>query len=110
MITYVYQFLHALTFSVITETVIVLLLCIILKKDKRISLIAGLGTVCTIPYVWFVFPTIFWYSASTTVYLAELFAFLLEVLLYKIIGKVSWKYAILFSLVANSASYFLGKL
>lgn len=110
MLTYVYQFLNALLFSVAVESVVVLILCIVLKKDKKIVLIAGLGTLCTIPYVWFVFPTLFWYSASGAIYIAEGFAFLFEALLYKVLGKLSWKEALLFSFSANTASFFLGKL
>lgn len=110
MLTYVYQFLHALLFSVVVESLIVLSLCILLKKDKGVSLLAGLGTLLTIPYVWFVFPTLFWYSSTLSIYLAEGFAFLFETVLYKVIGKLSWKHALLFSFLANCASYFLGKI
>ncbi len=89
MLTYVYQFLDALLFSVAVESVVILLLCIGLKKDKKVVFIAGLGTLCTIPYVWFVFPTFFWYSASGAFYIAEAFAFLFEALLYKVLGKLN---------------------
>jgi hypothetical protein len=109
MLIYVYQFLDSLLFSVIVEMVVVLGLCFLFKKDKRIAIIAGLGTCLTIPYVWFVFPTLFWYSAGTAIYLAEGFAFLVEAILYKVIGKLSWRQVLLFSLLANVASYFLGK-
>lgn len=110
MLDYVHQFLGALTFSVVVESLVVLFLCTALKKDKRIFLIAAFGTMCTIPYVWFVFPTLFWYSSSLTVYLGEGFAFLFEAILYKTIGKLSWKDALVFSFLANLASYFLGKI
>ena len=109
MLAYVYQFGHALLFSVIVESVVVFLLCLFFKKDKRTALLAGLGTMFTIPYVWFVFPTIFWYSSTLGISLAEGFAFLFEVAIYKVFGKISWRYAFLFSLVANAGSYFLGK-
>jgi hypothetical protein len=79
------------------------------KKPYYVALLAALGTMCTIPYVWFVFPTIFWYSATMALYLAEGFAFLFEAILYRILGKVTWRQALLFSLAANMASYFLGK-
>lgn len=109
MLIYVYQFLHALLFSVVIESFTVLFLCYFLKKNTRIAFVAALGTILTIPYVWFVFPTVFWYSSSTSLFLAELFAFIFEVVLYKTLGKLPWKYALLFSAVANSLSYFLGK-
>lgn len=110
MLSYVFQFLQGLTFSVVVEILVVFLLCFAFKKDKRIALVAGLGTLCTIPYVWFVFPTLFWYSSDHGIYLAESFAFLFEMVLYKIVGKLSWRYAFLFSLLANTISFFLGKL
>lgn len=110
MLTYVYQFLQALLFSVVVESLVVFILCLYFKKDKRITLLAGLGTILTIPYVWFVFPTLFWYSAITSLYLAEGFAFLFETILYKVLGKITWKQALLFSLVANASSYFLGEI
>lgn len=110
MLDYVYLFLDALVFSVVVESVAVLVLCAVLKQDGRVSFIAALGTLCTIPYVWFVFPTVFWYSASLTVYVGEGVAFLFEAILYRVIGKLSWRNAITFSFLANSASYFLGKI
>lgn len=110
MLDYVQQFLNALAFSVIVESIVVLFLCAVLKKDKWIFSIAALGTLCTIPYVWFIFPTLFWYSSSMIVYFGEGFAFLFESVLYKTIGKLSWRYAVIFSFLANFASYFLGKI
>lgn len=110
MIDYVLQFINALAFSIVVESLVVLILCLIFKQDKRIFLIAALGTLCTIPYVWFVFPTLFWYSSSLIVYLGEGFAFSFEAILYKVLGKLSWRYAIIFSFLANFASYFLGKI
>lgn len=110
MLLYVQQFLGALTFSVVVESVIVLLLALLFKQDKKIFLVAAFGTLATIPYVWFVFPTLFWYSASMALYFGEGFAFLFEAVLYKFLGKLSWKYALLFSFLSNCASYFLGKI
>lgn len=109
MLTYVHQFLGSLLFSIAVESVVVLFLCVLFKKEKRIAFIAILGTMLTIPYVWFVFPTLFWYSASLALYFGEGFAFLLEAIFYKVFGKLKWEYALTFSLLANSASYFLGK-
>jgi len=108
MLEYVHQFLIALVFSIVVESVAVLVLCMLLKKEKSIVWLAALGTVCTIPYVWFVFPTIFWYSASATLVMGEIGAFVFEAGIYKIFGKISWRDALVFSLIANAASYFLG--
>lgn len=110
MLDYVQRFLEAFVFSVVVESLVVLVLCLVFRQDKRIFWIAVLGTLCTIPYVWFVFPTLFWYSSSMIIYLGEGFAFLFEAVLYKTIGGLGWKYAIVFSFLANLSSYFLGKI
>jgi hypothetical protein len=110
MLTYVYQFLDALLFSCFVESIVILVLCCVYKINKRIVLLAGIGTLLTIPYVWFVFPTLFWYSSTLALYLAESFAFLVEVGVYVWLGKLSWKHAMIFSFLANSASYLLGKI
>lgn len=110
MLDYAHQFLVALLVSITIESLVVLGLATFLKKDRRIALIAVFGTMLTIPYVWFVFPTIFWYSATMIVYCGEGFAFLFEAALYRYLGKLSWPMAFLFSAVANSASYFLPRI
>jgi len=110
MLDYVHHFLSGLILSVVIESLVILLLCFLLKKDKRLFLIAVFGTFCTIPYVWFVFPTLFWYSSGLIIWLGESFAFLFEAVLYKILGKLTWKHALLFSFCANLASYFFGKI
>ncbi|HQU07893.1 MAG: hypothetical protein B7X04_02375 [Parcubacteria group bacterium 21-54-25] len=113
MLIYVHQFLNALVFSALVEGAVVLLLCLLLRKGRQTILatisVAVFGTMGTIPYVWFVFPTIFWYSANTALYTAEGFAFVAEALLYRFVGKLSMRQAFLFSLLANAASYFLGR-
>ncbi len=109
MLVYIHQFFEALVFSGVTEAVVVLLLCVVLKKNARTMIatasVAFFGTAATIPYVWFVFPTIFWYSSTLSLYFAEGFAFFAEALLYKFIGKLSLRQALVFSLVANSVSF-----
>jgi len=110
MLEYVHEFIRALLFSVIVESVTVVLLCRFFKQDRRAIFVAAFGTLCTIPYVWFVFPTLFWYSSALATMIGEGFAFLFEAFFYKMIGRLSWRLAFLFSLVANAASYFLFKL
>jgi hypothetical protein len=110
MLVYVTHFLWALFFTVTSEALIVLALCYFLKKDFRIAVISIFGNLCTVPYVWFVFPTIFWYSSGLILISGESFAFLFEAVLYKYLGKLTWKMALLFSLLANAASYLLWRL
>lgn len=105
MLLYVHRFLLAASFSAIIEALVVLLLCFLFKKDSRISLVAVLGTICTEPYVWFVFPALFWYSSGLIVIAGEFTAFLFEAVLYKFLGKLTWKMALLFSFAANTISY-----
>lgn len=114
MLAYVHQFLQALVFTAVVEAVVVLLLSVILKKGTHATLrtiwTSFVGNALTVPYVWFVFPTIFWYSSTLSLYLAEGFAFVMEALIYKFVAKLSWRQAIVFSFIANATSYFLGKL
>ena len=109
MLIYTSHFLSALLFTVVIETLVVFLLCLLLKKDFRILIVSVLGNICTLPYVWFVFPVMFWYSSNLIVVSGELTAFLFEAILYKFLGKLSWKMAFFFSFVANLASFVLGK-
>ena len=110
MLSYVYHFLAALVFSCAVESITVLILCVFLKQNKKVSYLATLGTMLTIPYVWFVFPVILWSSLTIALPLAELFAFLVEMFLYKLFGKVSWKMAVTFSFFANLMSFVVWKL
>lgn len=110
MLVYVSHFWGALLSTIIIEALAVAVLCYSLKKDFRIVTVSVLGNICTVPYVWFVFPTVFWYSSGLILISGESFAFLFEAVLYKYLGKLSWKMALLFSLIANLMSYLLWRL
>jgi hypothetical protein len=88
----------------------VLALSVALKQNKKIAYLGAVGTMLTIPYVWFVFPVVFWSARTVALPVAELFAFLVEACIYKFYGKVHWKIAVLFSFVANLMSYMLWEL
>jgi hypothetical protein len=107
MLVYVSHFWGALFSTIIIEALVIAALCYFFKKDFRIVVVSVLGNICTVPYVWFVFPTLFWYSSGLILISGESFAFLFEAILYKYLGKLSWKMALLFSLLANAASYLL---
>jgi 1,4-dihydroxy-2-naphthoate octaprenyltransferase len=109
MLVYLHNFFHALIFSALVEAVVVLALCTVLKKRKEIALLAIVGTAGTIPYVWYVFPTMLWYSPLGSVICGESFAFIAEAILYRMAGKLSWRESFLFSASANAASFFMGK-
>jgi len=109
MIVYVYHFLWALLLTIIIEALVILAFCYFLKKNFVIVAISVLGNICTVPYVWFVFPVVFWYSSNLIIASGEMTAFLFEAVLYKFLGKLTWKTALLFSLAANAASYLAGR-
>jgi hypothetical protein len=110
MLSYVYHFLSALVFSCAVESFTVLALCVALKQNKKTAYLGAVGTLLTIPYVWFVFPVVFWSERTVALPLAELFAFVIEVFVYRFFGKVHWKIAITFSFLANLMSYMLWQL
>lgn len=110
MLSYVYHFLEALIFSCVVEGITIFILCTALKQNKKIAYLGALGTMLTIPYVWFIFPVVFWSKLTLALPLAEFFAFLVETFIYRFYGKVSWKVAILFSFFANLMSFILWKL
>lgn len=110
MLIYLHQFFLALVFSCVIESAVIFFLASVFKKRKIISLLAIFGTMFTIPYVWYVFPTLFWYNQTLVLVFGESFAFIVEACIYKYFGKISWKQAILFSFLANMASYYIWKL
>jgi hypothetical protein len=73
---------------------------------------AALGaSTITHPFVWFVFPFIAEQLAvgwALTSSVSEVFAVVVEALFFWRISKVSWKRALVVSLVANGASVALG--
>jgi hypothetical protein len=62
----------------------------------------------TLPYVWFVIPLVI--NGRNTIFISELFAVIIESILYKILLDIKSKQALLLSLGLNTLSYFIGKL
>lgn len=127
MLTYVHNFINSLVSSAIVESITVVLLLYLLQLSKvasrlnltatsnqtsrfKLVIVASVGTMLTIPYVWFVFPTLLWDKAGYTVITGESFAFIVEALFYRYFARLDWKYAFLFSFIANIMSYVLGKI
>ena len=112
--SYLHNFLWALIFTDIVETIILFLLLwyVFKKREKgwlKIVFIGLFASFATLPYVWFVFPSLislFSYSVYLTV--AELFAFILEALLYRFSLDLDWKIAFLVSFICNFISCVLG--
>lgn len=115
MLTYVHQFLLSWAFTIVVETAVFIALVRIGFKipRKRISttklLLGGLfASSITIPWVWFVFPVLFYSSITVAVAIGEAFAFVMEAIFYVFAFEFSVRRAILISLVANAASFLLG--
>ncbi|MDO8505195.1 MAG: hypothetical protein Q7S48_01270 [bacterium] len=112
-IDYIHRFISSLTFTVVVETAVVLLLLwFIFKKReagiKKIIFTGVFASFATIPYVWFVFPYINSWPRQTSLLYSEPFAFLVEALIYRIFLKIDIRIALTVSLFANLASYLLG--
>lgn len=112
MLAYAYLFLKSLVFSCVVETSVAGTFVRVTKNGEvlRAVLVAIVGTALTIPYVWFVFPTLLYFSPIAIILVGETFAFLVEGFLYAYFCGLSLRFALLLSLVANLASYLLGKL
>jgi hypothetical protein len=112
----VYSFILYLIITIVTETLVALdLVRKIFKIDGDVLstgliLSAGISAnALTLPYVWFVFPYLFLSSFTLAVVIAEFFAFLAEAVFYKLFLKLTWKQALIISLIANLVSFILGQ-
>jgi hypothetical protein len=113
MLNYVHHFLIALLFTVSIETVLILFFLKKIYKQLEIPTTkitsAGIfANICTIPYVWFVFPFVL--NQPLALISSELFAFVIEAVFYKIFLKLPFKQAFFISFVANLASFVLGRI
>jgi len=105
------RFLIALAGTSLIEVPLVFALVKYVFKIKNIGygkviLIAFLASVLTLPYLWFILPP--YVDARYYVLTGEFLVFLIESFLYWQALKVKIWHGLLISLVANSASYFLG--
>ncbi len=114
-ILFVHRFLSSLIFTDTVETIVLILLLRYLFKNRAISIgrmvAAGLyASFSTISYVWFVFPYLMNWAPTTAIIFAELFAFVVEALFYRLVLKIDWRVAFFISFVCNAISYLLGPL
>jgi hypothetical protein len=112
MLVYVHGFLLAVLLNIVIETVLIWLLItkvyrvVEIKIGKIIS--AGIAAnLLTTPYIWFVFPFVLGWTAG--IFWGELFVWIGEAIFYKIFLNLSFKKAIVISLIANAASYIIGR-
>ena len=111
--SYLHKFITALTLTDVIETAaLFLLVWFVLKKREirwqKIIIIGLFASFATLPYVWFVFPFLIGYSYSLYIIVAELFAFVIEAVLYRFSLDLSWRTAILLSFLCNLASFLPG--
>ena len=112
-VAFVHRFISSLVFTDVVETAVLLLLVRYLFRKRefgvwKIIFVGLYASFSTIPYVWFVFPNVATWPYSTAIIYAELFAFVIEAIFYRIVLKLNWRQAFLASLLCNLASYLLG--
>jgi hypothetical protein len=112
---YTYSFLLYLVITVFTESIVVFWLlrkALGLSKNiltgREIFSAAVIINCLTLPYVWFVFPIFFW-DFNIAIWTSEIFVFVIEAIFYKFYLQLSIRNASLISLIANLASFSLGK-
>jgi hypothetical protein len=103
------EFLISLILTLCLEIPVVFLALRIIsyRANKwRILSVAIMATMLTIPYVWFFFPGYFVYPYYICT--GELFALIIEAIIYWQFLKLSLKKAILVSFAANLSSFLVG--
>jgi hypothetical protein len=115
-IEYTHRFLVSALATMTIEGLVGLLLYIFIINKKVLSLYLSrvkvfLATffvsMFTLPYVWFIFPTLFMWTRNTSLVFSEFFIFSVEAMFYRLFLKLPWKWAIFISLAANLASYYI---
>lgn len=114
MLIYTRRFLVSLIFTTAVETFVLFLLTRKAFKlgEEDISssklIFAGwFASFATIPYVWYVFPVIFYSSYSLAIFIGEIFAFFVESFFYTVFLKVGIRKAVIISFLANITSFLL---
>lgn len=105
---YILEFLKWLVLTISIETLVVIILFLLLLKEKKIRLIkyilaSILCSFATLPYVWFVFTSFL--SWNIYIFVVESFAIIVEMLVYKYFLDISYKKAFLISFIANMISF-----
>lgn len=112
--SYEVEFLYALLLTLIIEVPLILVIIKYLYKKLEIRIpqiifISALASILTLPYLWFIFPA-FIFNRGYYIFWGELFAVLVEAIIYKQLFKIKLREALIISLLANAGSFFLGKL
>lgn len=114
-VEYIHRFLTSFAFTEIVEISVLFIFVRFALKNYFLSRVkiffAGfLASFATIPYVWFVFPSIANWTRESSLVVSEPFVFAVEALLYRAVLGLEVKHAFLVSLLANLSSFVLGPL
>lgn len=105
------RFLLALLLTWLIEIPILFVLVRYVFKVRQVSVwrILGVGLLAsalTLPYLWFLLPSIL--TTASGIYLGEILVFLVEALLYRWLLGMSYPKALLLSFIVNAISFLLG--
>ncbi len=99
----------ALALTLVTEAAVALLIAPRLGATRlRAAAAATAGSLVTHPLLWFAVLEFWWRLGDITVPLFEGVVVLVETLAYRLLATKSWRTALLFSIIANLASWGLG--
>lgn len=107
------KFLSSLLTTYLVEIPLLILFIKFIFKTKEISMfrltmIGIIASGLTLPYLWFLFPYLI--NGRNMILWGELFAVLVETIVYKTTIQISTKKSFTLSSVLNIASFFLGKI
>jgi hypothetical protein len=106
------DFIRALALTITIETVVLFILCRLVEKNQHMGtgtiILAGvMASFATLPYLWFIFPAFIHFKILLKIS-SEIFAWLAEsIILYGIL-RITYGKAVLFSLLCNGISFFIG--
>lgn len=105
-------FLKSLLYTISIESIVLFILFKTVYKTVNVSnwillFIGIITTFSTLPYVWFILPTII---SNKLFYIitSELTAVIIESIIILVILKIKYKNAILISFICNAASFLIG--
>lgn len=110
---YLHRFITAFVFTETVEIIVLFLLIWFFYSKKelgvvKIVIVGFLATFSTLPYVWFVFPSMIIISFNLYIAVSELFAFVMEAILYRLCFGFKWRMVFILSFTCNVVSFLLG--
>lgn len=111
--TYVYSFLTSAVFTISIEMIVLSFLLLFVFKKSFYSVkdlvTAGIfASSMTIPYVWFVFPFVTFWSRSESLFVSEPVVTIIEAIFYHLYLKLDLKRSFVISIACNLTSFLLG--